>query len=112
MCLFICDNLESTSSADCEDAEKQIPAEVNQSAFVEPLPGIKPSEAVKLKDLSTHKLEPKGTKGPGDVETRKGQIESQAASSAGQSSHEPLKKTEPSKKKPPGRIKLLHRPYS
>ncbi|XP_078372427.1 arginyl-tRNA--protein transferase 1-like isoform X1 [Oculina patagonica] len=94
----------STSSADCEDAEKQVPVEfreVNEPPFIEPKPGMKPSEAVRIRDISTDKLGTKNKTGTGDLETKKGQIDSQAASSAGQSTCEPLKKTEPSKKKAP-----------
>lgn len=97
----------STSNADCEDAEKQVPVEfreVNEPPFIEPKPGMKPSEAVRIRDISTDKLGTKNKTGTGDLETKKGQIDSQAASSAGQSTCEPLKKTEPSKKKAPGII--------
>lgn len=79
---------------------------MNEPAFVKLKPGMKPSEAVKIRDISTDKLGTKNMTGTGDLETRKGQIDSQTASSAGQSTCEPFKKTEPSKKEAPGRIYL------
>ncbi|KAJ7394368.1 hypothetical protein OS493_000175 [Desmophyllum pertusum] len=83
---------ESSSNADCEDAEKHIPVEfnqVNEPAFLEHLPDKKPSEAVNIRDISTDKLEKKDLKNQAG-ETRKGPIDAQAASSSDQSACEPL----------------------
>lgn len=76
--------------------------EVHEPAFVEPLPGIKPSETVKVGDISTDKLGKKDLKGSGDLKTRKGPVDLQAASSSGQLACEQLKKTKPVKGKTPG----------
>lgn len=77
---------------------------MHKQAFVEPKPGIKPSEAVKMKDISTDKLRTKDVKGTGGLETREGPKDSQAASSTGHATCKQLNKSEPSKKKAPGRI--------
>jgi len=99
--IFILLISESTSSnADCKDAGKQTLAEfseVNDPAFLEPRPGTKPSETIKIRDVNTDKLKRstvKGTAGPKD---------SQVASSSGQSVSEPLHKLKLLKKQAPGR---------
>lgn len=94
---------ESTSSnADCKDAPAES-SEVNNPAFVEPMPGTKPSKTIKIRDVNTDKLERKDVKGTADSANRKGPKDSQAASSSGKSVCEPLNKTKLLKKQAPGR---------
>lgn len=81
---------------------------MNEPAFVEPTPGTKPSEAIKIRDISIDKLKRKDVKGTGDLRTRKGPKDSQAASSSGQSACEPFNKTELLKKQAPGRGGFLY----
>lgn len=96
---------ESTfSNADCKDAGKQTLAEfseVNDPAFLEPMPGTKPSETIKTRDINTDKLERSNVKGTADLVTTKGPKDSQVASSSGQSVCEPVNKTKLLKKQAP-----------
>ena len=99
--------LESTSSnADCNDAGKQTPAEfseVNDPAFIEPKPGTKPSETIKIRDINRDKLESSKVKGTADLVTTKRPKDLQAASSSGQSVYKSLNKAKLLQKQVPGR---------
>ena len=92
----------ASSNANCKDAGKQTPtelSEVNDPAFSEPIPGTKPSNNIKIRDINTDKLERRHVKGAADLVTTK---DSQAASLSGQSVCEPLNKTKLLKKQVPG----------
>jgi len=84
---------------------------VNDPAFLEPMPGTKPSETIKTRDINTDKLERSNVKGTADLVTTKGPKDSQVASSSGQSVCEPVNKTKLLKKQAPGRSGFCYTSY-
>ena len=98
-------NSESSSKAEGKDAAGYPSGELDdthEAAFVEPLPGIKPSESVKARDISYDELRKKNLSGVKDWKTTKGTVDLQASASTGQTAFESTKKTEPVKGKMPG----------
>lgn len=95
---------ESSSKAEGKDAAGYPSGELDdthEAAFVEPLPGIKPSESVKARDISYDGLRKKNLSGVKDWKTTKGTVDLQASASTGQTACESTKKTKPVKGKTP-----------